>query len=67
MDIKILIYNFNRELFRTVGVLTLILYLLETLKEGYVSFFINPVFVLVIFLASGIIWLFTPDFDRIEP
>lgn len=61
-----LILKLNIELFRVSGILTLVLFLLETLKEGYVSFFINPVIILVIFLISGIIWLFTPDFDSIK-
>ena len=60
------ILKLNTELFRISGILTLILYLLETLKEGYVSFFINPVIFLLIFLISGIIWLFTPYSDRIQ-
>lgn len=51
----------NVELFRTVGILTLVLYILETLKEGYVSFYINPVYFLVLFILSGAVWLFTPD------
>jgi len=61
-----IILKLNRELFRTSGILTLILYLLETLKEGYVSFFINPAVILVIFIISGIIWLFTADSDRMH-
>lgn len=67
MDTKIFIYALNRELFRTAGIITFILYLLETLKDGYVSFFINPAVILVVFVISGIFWLFTPDFGRIEP
>ena len=63
----IILFKLNAELFRTAGIFTLILYLLETLKEGYVSFFINPAAVLAVFFVSGVIWLFTPDFDRIEP
>ena len=63
---KEIILQFNTELFRASGILTLILFLLETLKEGYVSFFLNPALVLVIFLISGIIWLFTPDSDKIH-
>jgi len=55
---KHLTLKLNTELFRISGMLTLILYLLETLKEGYVSFYLNPVVILVIFLISGIIWLF---------
>ena len=54
----------NNELFRTVGILTLILFILETLKEGYVSFFVNPAWFLAVFAASGMVWLFTPE--RIE-
>ncbi|PIP67277.1 MAG: hypothetical protein CO042_00755 [Parcubacteria group bacterium CG_4_9_14_0_2_um_filter_41_8] len=54
-------YQCNNELFRISGILTLILFLLETLKDGYVSFFINPVIILVIFFISGVIWLFTPE------
>jgi len=63
---KYITLKLNTELFRASGILTLILFLLETLKEGYVSFFINPVIILVLFLISGIIWLFTPDFDNIH-
>jgi len=55
---KQIMLKLNTELFRTVGVLVFILYLLETLKEGYVSFFINPVWVLLVFFASGAVWLF---------
>ncbi len=58
---KDLILQLNTELFRASGILTLILFLLETLKEGYVSFYLNPVIILVIFLGSGVIWLFTPQ------
>ena len=61
---KILL-KLNLEFFRVIGALTFILYLLETLKDGYVSFFFNPVFSLLAFLISGVIWLFTPDFDNI--
>ncbi|MAG28796.1 hypothetical protein CL632_01450 [bacterium] len=60
---KHLILKLNTELFRASGILTLILFLLETLKEGYVSFYLNPVIVLVIFLVSGVVWLF----DKNEP
>jgi|TARA_B100001971_G_scaffold205717_1_gene223563 hypothetical protein len=56
------VLTLNTELFRASGVLTLILFLLETLKEGYVSFYLNPAIVLVVFLVSGAVWLFTPDF-----
>jgi len=65
-NMKYIALQLNTELFRASGILTLILFLLETLKEGYVSFFINPVIILVLFLISGIIWLFTPDFDNIH-
>jgi len=58
---KDMVLKFNVELFRTTGALTLILFLLETLKEGYVSFYLNPVIVLAIFLASGLVWLFDPE------
>ncbi len=51
----------NTELFKVSGVLTLILYILETLKEGYVSFFVNPAWFLVLFVVSGVVWLFSPD------
>lgn len=61
-----ILLKLNTELFRTSGILTLVLYLLETLKDGYVSFFINPAIVLAVFIISGIIWLFTPDSGRIE-
>ncbi len=49
---------YTTELFRVSGVLTLVLYMLETLKEGYVSFYLNPAIVLSVFLLSGIVWLF---------
>jgi hypothetical protein len=61
---KILL-KLNLEFFRVIGTLTFILYLLETLKDGYVSFFLNPVFFVLAFLVSGVVWLFTPDFDNI--
>jgi len=48
----------NTELLRASSVLVFILYLLETLKEGYVSFFFNPAWALLIFLTSGVFWLF---------
>ena len=51
----------NTELFRVSGILTLILYMLETLKEGYVSFFVNPAWFLALFVVAGLVWLFTPD------
>ncbi|MBI1961727.1 MAG: hypothetical protein HYT31_00520 [Parcubacteria group bacterium] len=62
---KPLILQLNTELFRASGSLTLILYLLETLKDGYVSFFINPAIALAVFIATGAIWLFTPDSGRV--
>ena len=43
------------------GLLTFTLYFLETAKDGFVSFFFNPVWVLMIFFLSGLAWLFTPD------
>lgn len=58
---KNILPQFNAEFFRTVGILTLVLYILETLKEGYVSFFVNPAWFLAVFFLSGIVWLFTPD------
>ena len=61
-----ILLQFNTEFFRASGSLTLILYLLETLKDGYVSFFINPAIMLAVFIISGIIWLFTPDSARIQ-
>ena len=61
-----MLLQLNTELFRGSGILSLILLLLETLKEGYVSFYFNPVIILVVFLISGIIWLFTPDSDNIQ-
>lgn len=59
-----IILKLNTELFRASGILSLILFLLETLKDGYVSFFVNPVIILIIFLISGVIWLFTPESGR---
>jgi len=61
-----ILLQLNTELFRASGALALILYLLETLKDGYVSFFVNPAIVLAVFIITGIIWLFTPDSARIE-
>ena len=62
---KSTLLKLNTELFRVAGIMALILYFLETLKDGYVSFYLNPAIVLVIFLVTGIIWLFTPDSDSI--
>ncbi len=59
-----ILLQLNNELFRVVGALTLILYILETLKEGYVSFFVNPAWFLAVFVVAGVVWLFTPD--RVE-
>lgn len=55
---KTTLLKLNTELFRATGILTLILYILETLKDGYVSFYLNPAIVLVIFLGTGVIWMF---------
>ncbi|OJI06315.1 hypothetical protein BK004_04080 [bacterium CG10_46_32] len=60
-----ILLKLNTELFRASGVLTLVLYFLETLKDGYVSFFVNPAIMLAVFVVSGIIWLFTPDSGKV--
>jgi len=60
-----LLLKMNSELFKTSGVLTLVLFSLETFKDGFVSFFINPAIFLFVFLFSAIIWLFTQDSDSI--
>ena len=60
-DMKAVLLQLNTELFRAAGILTLILYTLETIKEGYVSFYTNPVWFLTLFIVSGIVWLFTPE------
>ncbi|MDP3995221.1 MAG: hypothetical protein U1C18_01390 [Patescibacteria group bacterium] len=62
---RLLALKLNTELFRASGIVTLILFLLETLKDGYVSLFMNPAVVLGIFIASGVIWLFTPDSGKV--
>ncbi|OGY92500.1 MAG: hypothetical protein A3H70_04630 [Candidatus Komeilibacteria bacterium RIFCSPLOWO2_02_FULL_48_11] len=57
---KILL-DLNKEIFHVSVVLTLALFTLETLKEGFVTFYFNPVWILLVFLLSGAVWLFTPD------
>ena len=61
MSIKHIIHQFNQDLLVASGLLTLVLYFVETAKEGFVSFFFNPVWVLLVFLASGAIWFFSPE------
>jgi len=53
--------DLNKEIFHVSVVLTLALFTLETLKEGFVTFYFNPVWILLVFLLSGAVWLFTPD------
>ncbi len=59
-----ILFKLNAELFRACGIMALILFLLETLKDGYVSFYFNPVIMLVFFLASGAVWLFDWSEDK---
>lgn len=58
MDIKIFFLKLNKDLLKISGLLTIIIYILEALQSGFVSFYVNPIWFLFIFLFSGIVWLF---------
>lgn len=58
MDIKIFLLKLNKDLLIISGIITVIIYSLEALQAGFVSFYVNPIWFLFIFLFSGIVWLF---------
>ncbi len=58
--LKVLL-DLNKEIFHVSGVLTLILFAMETIWPGFVTFYFNPVWILMLWLLSGAAWLFTAD------